>query len=118
MRWGHDPADRQFVDQDPSHDHQQDVGLVHRDVRLGHQDAGRYDRGWMRRNDPYDPKRRGVARHQGVVHESPDPVGDVPAAAERGCHLAAAESCDHRQARCAGHSMAAFPAAALACRVQ
>ena len=84
VRWGHDPADRQFVDQGPSHDRQRDVGLVHRDVLLGHQDAGRYDQGWMRRNGPYGPKRRGVARHQGVDHESPGLVGDVQAVVERG----------------------------------
>lgn len=118
VRWGHDPADHQFVDQGPSRDHPRDVGLVHRDVLQDHQDAGRYDQGSMRRSDPYDPKRRGVARHQGVVHESPGLVGDVQAVVERGCHLAAAEWCDHRQARCAGRSMAAFPAAARACRVQ
>jgi hypothetical protein len=59
-----------------------------------------------------------VARHLGVVHESPGLVGDVQAVVERGCHLAAAEWCDHRQARCAGRSMAALPAAARVCRVQ
>ena len=91
VRWGHDPADHQFVDQGPSRDHPRDEGLVHRDVLLGHQDAGRYDQGSMRRNGPYGPKRRDVARHRGVVHESPGLVGDVPAAVERGCHLAAAE---------------------------
>lgn len=118
VRWGHDPADHQFVDQDPSRDHLRDVGRVHQDVLQGHQDAGRYDQGWMRKNDPYDPKRRGAARHRGVVHESLGLVGDVPAVVERGCHLAAAEWCDHRQARCAGRSMAEFPAVARVCRVQ
>ena len=91
MRWGHDPADHQFVDQDPSRDRPRDVGLVHQDVLQDRQDAERYDQGSMRKNGPYDPKRRGVARHQGVDHESPGPVGDAPAAVERGCHLAAAE---------------------------
>ena len=91
VHWGHDPADHQFVDQGPSHDRQRDVGLVHRDVLQDHQDAGRCDQGSMRKNGPYDPKRRGVARHQGVDHESPGLVGDEPAAVERGCHLAAAE---------------------------
>jgi hypothetical protein len=91
VHWGHDPADHQFVDQDPSRDHPRDEGLVHQDVLLGHQDAGRYDQGSMRKNGPYDPKRRDVARHQGVDHESPGLVGDVPAAVERGYHLAAAE---------------------------
>ena len=105
-----------FVDQDPTHDHQQDADLVHQDERQDHQGEAHCDQGWTTKSDPYGPKRRDEARHLGVVHESPDPVGDVPAAVERDCRLAAVEWCDHPQVRCADRSTAAFPAVARVCQ--
>lgn len=105
-----------FVDQDPTHDHQQDADLVHQDERQDHQGEAHCDQGSTTKSDPYDPMHPGEVRHLDEDLANQDPVGDVPAAVERDCRLAAVEWCDHPQVRCADHSTAAFPAVARACR--
>lgn len=69
------------------------------------------------RNDPCDRSGPNAAhRHQGAgrVYRHHHQVGER-AAEELDCHQAAAESCDHQQARRADHSVthsaAGFPAA-------
>ena len=116
MRWDHDLVGHRFVDQDPTHDHQQDADLVHQDERQDHQGEAHCDQGWTTKSDPYGPKRRDEARHLGEDRANQDPVGDAPAAAERDCRLAAVEWCDHPQVRCADRSTAAFPAVARVCQ--
>lgn len=115
VRQDRDPAGRQSDDQDPNHDHQQGEHPVHPDADRHHQGAVLNDRGLTKRNDPCVPLGSHVAHHPGVGHEHHH-QGDAPAAAELGCHLAAAESCDHQQARRADQTVRCR-AAAPECRV-
>jgi hypothetical protein len=68
-------------------------------------DAVQNDQGWMTRNGPCDPLGRNAEhRHlgagRGCRHHH---QGDERAEEELGCHLAAAESCVHRQEQHADH---------------
>lgn len=81
---------------------------MHHQVRLGAglhlADAAWCDRGSTTKNDPCDQSDPNVAhRHLGAGRECHHCQGDEPAAVERGCHQAVAESCDRPLARHAGH---------------